>query len=151
MESVNRAVLSEVFGALGQDVIGNQNARDIGIQLSGIFKTKSARPFINYSPGVFNGNGINKFDNNKDKAIAGKLIVLPLNGLLVGGLYYNGSSRWGGNDSIDQNRYRLGFELECKFKMITLRSEYMEVKAAYCGVKNLLKITGARAISESYL
>ncbi len=64
-----------------QDVTGNQNARDIGIQLSGMFKTKSARPFLNYSAGVFNGNGINKFDNNQDKAIAGRLIVSPIKSL----------------------------------------------------------------------
>lgn len=126
MESVNRAILSEQLGARGQDVIGNQNARDIGLQLSGILKTKDARPFLNYAAGVFNGAGINKFDNNKDKAIAGRVIASPVKDLWLGGSYYNGSSRWGDSITIDKNRDRYGLELEYKYKALTLRTEYMQ-------------------------
>lgn len=126
MESINRAILSETLGARGNDVIGNQNARDIGVQLSGILKTKDARPYLNYAAGVFNGAGINKFDNNKDKAIAGRVIVSPINNLWFGGSYYNGSSRWGDSITIDKNRDRYGLELEYKYKAFTLRTEYMQ-------------------------
>ncbi len=126
MESVNRAILSEQLGARGQDVIGNQNARDIGLQLSGILKTKDARPYLNYAAGVFNGAGINKFDNNKDKAIAGRVIASPVKDLWLGGSYYNGSSRWGDSITIDKNRDRYGLELEYKYKALTLRTEYMQ-------------------------
>jgi len=126
MESVNRAVLSEVLGARGQDVIGNQNARDIGVQFSGILKTKNSRPYLNYAAGVFNGAGINKLDNNKDKAVAGRLIASPIKNLWLGGSYYNGSSRWGDSLTIDKNRDRYAVELEYTYKRIILRSEYMQ-------------------------
>jgi len=126
MESVNRTILSEVLGARGQDVIGNQNARDIGLQLSGILKTKNGRPVLNYAAGVFNGAGINKFDNNNDKAIASRVIVSPVKGLWLGVSYYNGSSRWGDSLTIDKNRDRRAVEFEYKYNMLTLRSEYMQ-------------------------
>ena len=126
MESVNRVLLSEYLGARGNDVIGNQNARDVGATFSGILKKASTRPILNYTVGVFNGTGINRMDNNKDKAIAGRVIVSPVKNLWLGGSYYNGSSRWGDSILIDKNRDRFGFELEYTYKRITLRSEYLQ-------------------------
>lgn len=126
MESVNRVLLSEYLGARGNDVIGNQNARDIGATFSGILKSGASRPVLNYTLGVFNGAGINRMDNNKDKAIAGRIIVSPIKDLWLGGSYYNGSSRWGDSILIDKNRDRFGLELKYKYKKITLRSEYLQ-------------------------
>lgn len=126
MESVNRVVLSEVLGARGNDVIGYQNARDIGVTLSGIINNDSKRPILNYTAGLFNGSGINKLDNNKNKAVAGRLIISPLKDLWLGGSYYNGSSRWGDSLQTDKNRDRFGLELEYRYKKITFRSEYMK-------------------------
>ncbi|MBC8172641.1 MAG: hypothetical protein H7X71_01935 [Chitinophagales bacterium] len=125
MESVNRVVLSEVLGARGQDVIGNQNARDIGLSVAGTFKRKDEADFFKYTIGVFNGTGINKLDNNQDKAIAGRMLISPVKNLWAGGSYYNGSSRWGDDVTIDKNRDRYAFELEYKWKTLILRSEYM--------------------------
>ena len=124
MESVNRAVLSEVLGARGQDVIGNQNARDIGFQVSGLFKLQQ-RDFLKYAAGVFNGAGINKFDNNSDKAIAGRVTISPVKNLWLGGSYYNGSSRWGSDLTVDKNRDRCAFEGEYTISKFIVRSEYM--------------------------
>ncbi len=126
MESVNRVLLSEYLGARGNDVIGNQNARDVGATFSGILKTRGSRSVLNYTLGAFNGTGINKMDNNKDKAVAGRLIVSPTKNLWLGGSYYNGSSRWGDSILVDKNRDRFGLELEYKYKKITLRSEYLQ-------------------------
>lgn len=126
METVNRAILSESLGARGADVIGNQNARDIGIQASGILKTKNDKPYLNYAAGVFNGSGINKFDNNKDKAFAGRVIVSPIQKMWIGGSYYNGSSRWGDSLNVDKNRDRWALEAEYQYKVFTLRAEYMQ-------------------------
>ncbi|MBK8342502.1 MAG: hypothetical protein IPL12_03710 [Bacteroidetes bacterium] len=123
---MNRAILSESLGARGADVIGNQNARDIGIQASGILKTKNDKPYLNYAAGVFNGSGINKFDNNKDKAFAGRVIVSPIQKMWIGGSYYNGSSRWGDSLNVDKNRDRWALEAEYQYKVFTLRAEYMQ-------------------------
>lgn len=126
METVNRAMISENLGARGGDVIGNQNARDIGIQVAGILNNSGGRPVLNYATGLFNGAGINHQDNNKDKAFAGRAIVSPVTNLWLGGSYYNGSSRWGDSLTIDKNRDRWALELEYTYKRVTLRSEYMQ-------------------------
>lgn len=107
-------------------MIGNQNARDIGVQLSGILKTKNTRPYLNYAAGVYNGAGINKLDNNKDKAIAERVIASPVKNLWLGASYYNGSSRWGDSITVDKNRDRYGLELEYKYKAFTLHTEYLQ-------------------------
>ena len=79
--------------ARGNDVIGNQNGRDIGIQLGGALVRKGNTNLVEYRLGIFNGSGINVADTANDaKDIVGRLIINPVKGLSLGASYYNG---WG--------------------------------------------------------
>ena len=71
----------DAMTARGKDVIGNQNGRDIGIQLGGALVKKGNTSLVEYRLGVFNGSGINVADTaNEAKDIAGRLIVNPIKG-----------------------------------------------------------------------
>ncbi len=76
-----------------KDVIGNQNGRDIGIQLGGAIWKKGTNTLVEYRIGVVNGSGINIADTaNEGKDIVGRLVINPVKGFSFGGSYYNG---WG--------------------------------------------------------
>lgn len=125
---------SQVVDALvfrGIDVIGNQNGRDIGIQLGGALLKKGANNLLEYRIGVFNGSGINIADTaNRAKDIASRLIINPLKGLSFGVSYYNG---WGkaikpstGYDGKSQPHNRLGLEISYTSTRLSFRGEYIQ-------------------------
>src|SRR5450759_3517207 len=71
LEMIDRSQVVEALVARSKDVIGNQNGRDIGIQVSGTFLKVKDMPVIEYRLGVFNGSGINVADTaNNAKDIA---------------------------------------------------------------------------------
>jgi phosphate-selective porin OprO and OprP len=120
--------------ARSKDVIGNQNGRDIGIQLGGsLVKTKSNPAWVEYRIGIFNGSGINIADTaNEAKDVVGRLIVNPLKGLSIGGSYYNGwgkaikpAAKYKGRSQI---RNRFGVEASYVRPRLTLRGEYIAGK-----------------------
>src|SRR5664279_2152558 len=87
----SQAVDALVFRS--KDVIGNQNGRDIGVQLGGALIKSGNTNLVEYRIGVFNGSGINIADTaNKAKDIAARLVINPVKGLSFGASYYNG---WG--------------------------------------------------------
>jgi hypothetical protein len=114
-----------------RDVIGNQNGRDIGIQLGGSLLKKGSNILVEYRIAVLNGSGINVADTaNKAKDIVGRLIVNPVKGLSLGASYYNG---WG--KAIDpgvkyagrsQPRNRFGFDMEYTGTRLSMRTEYLQ-------------------------
>jgi phosphate-selective porin len=58
LEMIDRSQVVEALVARGKDVIGNQNGRDIGVQVGGGFLKKNGVPLIEYRLSFFNGSGM---------------------------------------------------------------------------------------------
>lgn len=131
LEMIDRSQVVEALVARGKDVIGNQNGRDIGIQVSGTFLKLNDFPLVEYRFGIFNGSGINVADTaNGAKDIVGRVIFTPAKGLSFGGAYYNGWDKAikpdvPGNSQI---RNRFGIEASYVAPRISVRGEYIEGK-----------------------
>ncbi|MDP3915110.1 MAG: porin [Bacteroidota bacterium] len=133
LELIDRSQAVEALVARGKDVGGNQNGRDIGIQLGGTILKLKDRPVVDYRLGVYNGSGINVADNNENKDYAARLIVHPITGLDISGALYNGSRfvpevKTGTvvntpSKNVDRNRY--GFDLNYDLKNLAIRGEYI--------------------------
>jgi phosphate-selective porin OprO/OprP len=123
----------DAMTARSKDVIGNQNGRDIGIQIGGALLKKGNNTLIEYRLGVFNGSGINIADTaNEAKDIAGRLIINPVKGLTFGASYYNG---WGKAikpaaefKGRSQARNRFGLEVSYTTARLSLKGEYIQGK-----------------------
>ena len=99
------------IGALG---------RDIGIMASG----KVLNGWVEYSIGIFNGNGINNKDNDLDKDIIGKLDIHPwIKELTITGSYQNGHYVCDTAMQGKNNRWSAG--IQYKSDKIVFRSEYI--------------------------
>ncbi len=128
MESIDRSQVVEALVARGQDVIGNQNGRDIGVQVGGSFLKFENRFLFDYKVGVFNGAGINSADKNGNKDVVGRLIAHPVKGFDIGGSYYTGKGNFGKPAPTNQNRERYGIELNYEYKRFFVRGEFIEGK-----------------------
>jgi phosphate-selective porin OprO and OprP len=128
LEMIDRSMVVEALAARGKDVIGNQNGRDIGVQLSGTALKLNNLPFLDYRIGVFNGSGIMLGDTaNEAKDVGTRFNLTPLKGLAVAVSYYNG---WGRALKPDvpgrsQERDRTGFEASYVTSRISLKGEYL--------------------------
>ena len=133
LELIDRSQAVEALVARGKDVGGNQNGRDIGIQLGGTILKVKDRPVLDYRLGVYNGSGINVADNNEKKDFATRLIVHPVVGLDISAALYKGS-RYIAEvktgtvvttpaKNVDRNRY--GFDLNYDLKDLAIRGEYI--------------------------
>ncbi|HTB53198.1 MAG TPA: porin [Ferruginibacter sp.] len=124
---VNALVARKGDGSNGIiDSIGNQNGRDIGVQISGsFFKINENRSLIDYYAGLFNGAGINVADNNESKDFSGRLLIHPFDFLTIGGSYYDGYDRFAKTPTKDQLRTRWGTELSFNYKALSIRSEFL--------------------------
>lgn len=133
LELIDRSQAVEALVARGKDVGGNQNGRDIGIQLGGTLLKLKDRAVVDYRLGVYNGSGINTADKDEDKDYAARLIFYPVTGLAVSGALYNGSRfvpevKAGTvvtTPSKTVNRDRFGFDLSFDLKNFSVRSEYI--------------------------
>ncbi len=133
LELIDRSQAVEALVARGKDVGGNQNGRDIGVQLGGTIWKLKDRPVLDYRLGVYNGSGINTTDTNEKKDFATRLIVHPVVGLDLGAALYNGSRfvpevKTGTvvttpAKNVDRNRY--GFDLSYDYKNLGIRGEYL--------------------------
>lgn len=133
LELIDRSQAVEALVARGKDVGGNQNGRDIGIQLGGTILKMKGRPVLDYRLGVYNGSGINTTDTNEKKDFATRLIVHPVVGLDISAALYNGSRfvpelKTGTvvttpAKNVDHNRY--GFDLNYDLKDLAIRGEYI--------------------------
>jgi len=107
--------------------------RDIGIMATGdLFYIKSKEySVVNYSIGVFNGNGPVNFkknekglDNNNRKDIVGRLEVHPgLKNLTLSGSYYYGKYTKDDNDNCTRNRWAAGAQYNDG--KLVIRGEYL--------------------------
>jgi len=107
------------------DSIGNQNGRDIGIQISGNVGRTGSRYVADYYFAVLNGAGINSTDNNFKKDISARVVFHPFKILSIGGSYYNGVDRFTSSKTLDQRRDRWGTELALKTDAFSLTAEYL--------------------------
>ena len=139
LELIDRSQAVEALVARGKDVGGNQNGRDIGIQLGGTILKLKDRPVVDYRVGIYNGSGINTADNNEKKDYAARLILHPVTGLDISGALYNGSrfvpevkevktngvvtTPFAAAKNVDRNRY--GFDLNYDLKDLAIRGEYI--------------------------
>lgn len=124
LETIDRSQVVEALVARGKDVIGNQNGRDIGIQVSGALFEIDNRKLVEYAAGVFNGAGINAIDANVNKDYAARLVVHPAAGLDIGGSYYNGYAALG-KPLAGIKRDRAGAELSYTFAPFTVKGEFI--------------------------
>lgn len=125
---IDRSQAVEALVARGKDVAGNQNGRDIGVQLGGTVLKLNDRPIVDYRVGIYNGSGINALDNNEKKDYAARLILHPITGLDISGAIYNGSrfipaAGTVAAKSVDRNRY--GFDLSYDWNNLGIRGEYI--------------------------
>lgn len=125
LEMIDRSQVVEALVARGKDVIGNQNGRDIGVQVFGSFFKINNRSLIDYSFGIFNGSGINISDKNENKSIAGRSVIHPIKGLDIGYSFYNGVDVFGAPSSNHKHN-RWGVELKYELIQFSLRSEYIQ-------------------------
>lgn len=128
LEMIDRSQVVEALVARGKDVIGNQNGRDLGIQVSGTLIKVNSAPILEYRLGVFNGSGINVADTaNEAKDVAIRLIITPIKGLSFGGGYYNGWDKAIKPDVNGQSqaRNRTGFEVSYAVKKLSFKGEYI--------------------------
>ena len=87
-----------------------QNGRDLGLQLQGdLFPVgKDKHRFIRYQAAVYNGNGQNKKDNNKQKDWIGNIQVQPIKDLYIGLFGWTGTYTGSNGVSARRNRWALG-------------------------------------------
>ncbi|MDO9579026.1 MAG: porin [Bacteroidales bacterium] len=131
LEMIDRSQVVEALVARGKDVIGNQNGRDVGIQVSGTIVKVKDLPLVEYRLGVFNGSGINVADTaNEAKDIAGRLIFTPMKGFSFGGGFYNGWDKAIKPDvpGQSQTRNRIGGEVSYVSTRFSLKGEYISGK-----------------------
>ena len=124
-EFINRSQVVEALVARSKDVIGDQNGRDLGVQVGGSLFKCHDRFLFDYKIGVFNGNGINNYDLNESKDLSGRFILHPLKGFDIGGSYYYGWDVFG-TPATEQHRNRYGFELSFERSRYSLKSEYIK-------------------------
>lgn len=128
LEMIDRSQVVEALVARGKDVIGNQNGRDIGIQVGGGILKNNGIPLIEYRIGAFNGSGINLADTANDaKDIVGRVVINPAKGLSFGGGYYGGYGKaiHASVDGVSQTRNRLGFEASYILPRFSVKGEYI--------------------------
>ena len=126
LETINRAQVVEALTARGTDVIGNQNGRDIGAQLSGSIFPKNDYNLLDYAFGIFNGAGINTSDTNEQKDFVGRLVFHPLKDLSVGTSYYNGRYTLSSAPARRDERDRIGGEFTYTHDRFSLKGEYIQ-------------------------
>ncbi|HVV55948.1 MAG TPA: porin [Mucilaginibacter sp.] len=125
LEFIDRSQAVEALAGRSKDIIGNQNGRDIGIQVSGDFIKVKDRYLLDYAFGVFNGAGYDvTTDNNNYKDIAVRLGVHVLKGLNFGGSFYGGEDIPAGNTQT-QVRNRFGFDGRFMQGPLSLTTEYV--------------------------
>lgn len=130
LEFIDRSQAVEALSGRSKDVIGNQNGRDIGIQVSGSFARLNDRYLFDYIFGVFNGAGYDvTTDNNNHKDIAGRLVIHPIKGLDFGGSIYQGEDVPAATTKVPspvtQARNRYGFDGRYVTGPFSITAEYL--------------------------
>lgn len=117
--------LTKHFTGMGGDLYqgaANSGGRDLGIQIYGdAFKVgKTQHYLLHYQAGIYNGQGINTSDKDKEKDYIATVQLQPLKGLYVGVFGWSGSF-FDGAQSNYFNRWAAGVSYEGLF---SARAEY---------------------------
>ncbi|GAC1302383.1 MAG: hypothetical protein NVSMB24_06900 [Mucilaginibacter sp.] len=124
LEFIDRSQVVEALAGRSKDVIGNQNGRDIGIQINGSFVKVNDHYLFDYTFGVFNGAGYDvTTDNNDHKDIAGRFTAHPVKNLAISADFYNGQGYYG-TPARNQARKRGGFDVRYVTGGLSLTAEY---------------------------
>ncbi len=107
------------------DSIGNQNGRDLGLQLSGSIIRIGDRSLLDYYLAVLNGAGIDVADNNEFKDLDARLVFHPIKALAIATNYYNGYDRFISSPTRSQNRIRWGADAMLDLDRFTARAEWL--------------------------
>jgi phosphate-selective porin OprO/OprP len=107
------------------DSIGNQNGRDLGIQINGSLFPIGDYHFLDYYLQVLDGAGIDVTDNNQAKDVDGRLVFHPYKDLSIGANYYNGFDRFTGTPTKDQERIRWGADASWTLQSLSLKGEWI--------------------------
>lgn len=127
---IDRPQVVDALVARGKDISGDQNGRDIGMQLSG----SCIQNKVEYAAGVFNGSGINtSSDNNNRKDISGRAVCHFTKVFSIGCSYYTGS--YGVHE---ENRIRSGGEFSYSGDIIMVKGEYIRGTDGIAG-SNIVK------------
>lgn len=144
LESPINPVNLEIFdyGEAVQQLVGYKDVcgvgalgRDLGVMATGsLFPVEGEEGYkysiVDYSIGVFNGNGANQLDNNNRKDIVGRLEVHPgLKDLTLSGSYYYGKYTKDDNVNCARNRWAAGAQYNDG--KLVLRGEYISGKTGY--------------------
>lgn len=96
--------------------------RDLGLQFQGdLFPVSDGRSLFSYQVGVFNGQGMNLDDEDKQRDIMGGIAVSPIKDWQIGVFGWKGSYT---SNGIKQNRDRWSAGLKYE-KDWTIRAEYV--------------------------
>lgn len=152
-EVIDYSLVVDALTGRGKDVIGNQNGRDIGVQLGGTLLKTGDVSLLEYRIGVFNGTGMNISDTaNEAKDVVARLITNPAKGLSVGISYYNG---WGkavkpAADFLgrSQTRNRIGAEASYNTKRWSFKGEYIYGKDGHTDRSGWYAMVGFYAIPQ---
>lgn len=130
LDFIDRSQVVEALAGRSKDVIGNQNGRDLGIQVSGSFARLNDHYLFDYTFGVFNGAGYDvTSDNNNHKDIAARLAVHPITGLDFGGSLYQGEDIPAATtkvpNPVTQARNRYGFDARYATGPFSVTAEYL--------------------------
>ena len=155
LESPINPVNLEIFdyGESVQQLVGYKDVcgvgalgRDLGIMATGsLFPVKGEEgikySIVDYSIGVFNGNGANQLDNNNRKDIVGRLEVHPgLKDLTLSGSYYYGLYKGSSDPSVlEEGKTNFGHGVRNRWTAgaqyndgkLVLRGEYIAGKTDY--------------------
>lgn len=104
------------------DRVGEHSSggRDAGIVVQGDLFPAEDHRWLHYQVGVYNGQGINHSDENKQKDVIGGLWVSPTKELQIGAFGWTGCYTRN-NVTVDRNRMAYGIKYEGDW---TVRAEY---------------------------
>jgi phosphate-selective porin OprO/OprP len=124
LEFIDRTQVVNALAGRQTDVIGNQQGRDLGIQINGSFAKINDYYLFDYTLGVFNGAGYGvTTDNNSHKDIVGRLTIHPVKNLSVSADFYDGQGNYG-TPAKNYLRNRGGFDARYVIGGLSLQAEY---------------------------
>ena len=144
IESPINPVNLEIFdyGEIIQKLVGYSDVcsvgslgRDLGIMATGsLFPMENEDGYqysiVDYSVGVFNGNGANALDNNNRKDLVGRLDIHPgLKNLTLSGSYYYGKYKKDDINNGSRDRWAVGAQYNDGD--LVLRAEYINGFTGY--------------------
>lgn len=130
LDFIDRSQVVEALVGRSKDVVGNQQGRDIGLQVAGSFAKFNDRYLFDYTLSLINGSGYDVVtDNNDHKDFVGRLAIHPLKGLDLGGSIYEGEdipvATTKVPNPVTQARNRYGFDARYVIGPASLTAEYI--------------------------